>query len=110
MDSPNPPLRQRARSTLFSEVKFYRYRQISSARQWWLLALTIGLGLAWKGWYLFNLPEFLRIHRGIERAGGKSKGSKRSAFFRMEYYEEYVGNTMRSPAEPGGCRIRETAC
>lgn len=36
-------------------VKFYRYRALIR-RRWWLLALTISLGLAYEGWMVFTAP------------------------------------------------------
>ncbi len=37
-------------------VKLYRYRTLIK-RQWWILALTIGLGLAYEGWILYQQPH-----------------------------------------------------
>jgi polysaccharide biosynthesis transport protein len=37
-------------------VRFYRYRAILK-RYWWILAITVGLGLLYEGWVLFNKPE-----------------------------------------------------
>ena len=56
MDSPNPTPPARSLNSVFG-VKFYRYRNLLR-KQWWILALTVGLGLGWKGWYLFNQPDF----------------------------------------------------
>ncbi len=36
-------------------VRFYRYRTLIRKR-WWVLAIAIGLGLAYKGWVLFSTP------------------------------------------------------
>jgi succinoglycan biosynthesis transport protein ExoP len=36
-------------------VRFYRYRMLLK-RRWWVLAITIGLGLAYKGWVIFSTP------------------------------------------------------
>ena len=36
-------------------VKFYRYKLLLK-RRWWILALTIGLGLAYQGWISFSTP------------------------------------------------------
>src|SRR5262245_26091461 len=37
-------------------VRFYRYRAILK-RYWWILAISVGLGLLYEGWVLFNKPE-----------------------------------------------------
>ncbi|MHA3775723.1 polysaccharide biosynthesis tyrosine autokinase [Verrucomicrobiota bacterium sgz303538] len=52
MDSINPPPPARSHSGNLG-VKLYRYRTLI-ARRWWILALTIGLGLAFQGWKLHN--------------------------------------------------------
>ncbi|RYD77154.1 MAG: hypothetical protein EOP84_15885, partial [Verrucomicrobiaceae bacterium] len=52
MDSINP--QQPARHLFGSlEVKLYRFRTLI-ARQWWILALTISLGLAFQGWKVYK--------------------------------------------------------
>lgn len=52
MDSINP---QQPARHLFGnlEVKLYRFRTLV-ARQWWILALTISLGLAFQGWKVYK--------------------------------------------------------
>src|SRR4051812_48658870 len=37
-------------------VKLYRYRNLV-LRHWWILALTIGVGLAYQGWVLSQKPR-----------------------------------------------------
>ena len=37
-------------------VKLYRYRNLV-LRHWWILALTIGLGLAYQGWVVSQKPR-----------------------------------------------------
>ena len=37
-------------------VKLYRYRNLV-LRQWWILALTIGIGLAYQGWVVSQKPR-----------------------------------------------------
>ena len=46
---PLPPSRNW--TTRFG-LKFYRYKSLLK-RRWWLLLLTVGLGLAWEGWVVF---------------------------------------------------------
>ena len=48
-------------------VKLYRYRNLV-LRQWWILALTVGIGLAYQGWILSQKPPTssppARSHQG----------------------------------------------
>lgn len=37
-------------------LKFYRYKSLIR-RHWWVLALTVGLGLAYEGYVLFSKPQ-----------------------------------------------------
>ena len=37
-------------------MKVYRYRALIR-RHWWVLALTIGLGVAYEGYLLFSKPQ-----------------------------------------------------
>jgi polysaccharide biosynthesis transport protein len=37
-------------------VRFYRYRGVLK-RYWWVLLLTIGVGLLYQGWLIFSKPE-----------------------------------------------------
>ena len=97
MDSPNPTPPARSMNSVFG-VKFYRYRNLLR-KQWWILALTVGLGLGWKGWYLFNQPDFYESTSEIS-VPEEVKGMEEKRLFRMEYYEEYVGNTMRTLQSP----------
>ena len=97
MDSPNPTPPARSLNSFFG-LKFYRYRNLLR-KQWWILALTVGLGLAWKGWYLFNQPDFYESTSELS-VPEEVKGMEEKRLFRMEYYEEYVGNTMRALQSP----------
>ena len=97
MDSPNPTPPARTMNSVFG-VKFYRYRNLIR-KQWWILALTVGLGLAWKGWYLFSQPDFFESSAELS-VPEEVKGMEEKRLFRMEYYEEYVGNTMRTLQSP----------
>ena len=36
-------------------IKFFRYKGLVK-RYWWVLTLTVSLGLAWQGWNLFRTP------------------------------------------------------
>ncbi len=97
MDSPNPTPPSRSLGSFFG-VKFYRYRNLLR-KQWWILALTVGLGLAWKSWYLFNQPNLYESTSELS-VPEEVKGMDEKRLFRMEYYEEYIGNTMRSLQSP----------
>jgi len=55
MDSANPQAPSIPLSTGLG-IKLYRYKSIIR-RQWWVLALTIGLGLAYEGFVLFTKPQ-----------------------------------------------------
>jgi hypothetical protein len=63
------------------------------------LALTVGFGLAWKGWYLFNQPDCFESTSEIS-VPEEVKGMEEKRLFRAEFYEEYVGNTMRTLQSP----------
>ena len=97
MDSPNSTPPSRSLGSFFG-VKFYRYRNLLR-KQWWIIALTIGLGLAWKGWHLFNQPDIYESTSELS-VPEEVKGMEEKRLFRMEYYEEYVGNTMRTLQSP----------
>lgn len=97
MDSPNPTPPARSLNSVFG-MKFYRYRNLLR-KQWWILALTLALGLGWKGWYLFNQPDVFESTSELS-VPEEVKGLEEKRLFRMEYYEEYVGNTMRTLQSP----------
>lgn len=54
MDSPNPTTPR----DLFGSfgVKMYRFRTLIR-RQWWIMAITIGIGLAYQGWIVYKKPR-----------------------------------------------------
>ena len=89
MDSPNPTPPARSLNSVFG-MKFYKVRNLIR-KQWWILALTIGLGLAWKGWYLFTQPDFFESTSELS-VPEEVKGMEEKRLFRMEFYEEYVGD------------------
>lgn len=55
MDTINPAPPPRSMGAAFG-VKFYRYRLLLR-RHWWILALTIGLGLAYQAWVVFQKSD-----------------------------------------------------
>jgi capsular exopolysaccharide synthesis family protein len=55
MDSANPQPPAQPFLASFG-VKFYRYRALFK-RHWWIIALTVGLGLAYKGYVLLTEPQ-----------------------------------------------------
>ena len=55
MDSANPTAPSIPISTGLG-IKIYRYKSLIR-RHWWVLALTIGLGLAYEGFVLFTKPQ-----------------------------------------------------
>lgn len=55
MDSVNPTPPGRPLGSIFG-AKFFRYRALLR-RQWWVLALTVGLGLAVEAFTLFKKPD-----------------------------------------------------
>ena len=97
MDSPNPTPPARSLNSVFG-MKFYKVRNLIR-KQWWILALTVGLGLAWKGWYLFTQPNYFESTSELS-VPEEVNGLEEKRLFRMEFYEEYVGNTMRTLQSP----------
>ncbi len=55
MDSPNPEAPSMPIGSALG-VKFFRYRTLIR-RRWWVLALTIGLGLAYQAYVTFTKPQ-----------------------------------------------------
>ncbi len=54
-------------------VKFYRFKSLIK-RRWWVLLLTVSLGLAYEGWVLFNKEtRYLSIGK-LMVSGGVSSG------------------------------------
>lgn len=72
-------------------VKLYRYRNLM-LRQWWILALTIGIGLAYQGWILSQKqPTFESSSQIIikeELTGGTD------SIIRINGAENFVGTAM----------------
>lgn len=97
MDSPNPAPPTRSLNSVFG-IKFYKYRNLIR-KNWWILALTVGLGLAWKGWYLFTQPDLFESTSELS-VPEEVRGLEEKRLFRQEYLEEYLGNTMRTMQSP----------
>ncbi len=55
MDSINPQAPPRALGAIFG-AKFYRYRGLLR-RQWWILAIAVGIGLTYEGWTIFKKSD-----------------------------------------------------
>jgi polysaccharide biosynthesis transport protein len=71
MDTPQtPPVGGEIGSKI--GVRFYRYRGILK-RYWWVLVLTIGLGLLYQGWVIFSKPErFVSVGKlSVRERGGE---------------------------------------
>ena len=97
MDTINLTPPARPFSSLFG-MKFYRYRNLFR-RQWWILALTTALGLAWQGWWLFNQPDLYESTSELS-VPEEVKGLQEKQLFSTEYYDQYVGNTLRTLQSP----------
>ncbi len=97
MDMPNPKPPARSLNSVFG-MKFYKIRSLIR-KQWWILALTVGLGLAWKGWYLFSQPDLSESTAELA-VPEEVNGLEEKRLFRQELYEEYVGLTMRTLQQP----------
>ncbi len=97
MDSANPTAPSRTLGSILG-VKFYRYRNLIR-RQWWVLLITIGFGLAWQGWVLFNKPDLYESTSELT-VPEELKGLEGKQLFGTEYYEQYVGNTLRTLQSP----------
>ena len=77
MDSINP---QASGSHSLGQlgVRLYRFRGLVK-RNWWVLALTIGIGLAWQGWslsqkpHLFESTSQLMIREAVSAGGDATK-------------------------------------
>ena len=80
---PLPPSRNWA--TRFG-LKFYRYKSLLK-RRWWLLLLTVGLGLACEGWIVFSEPTtyesvgLLMISGGIKIPEGAQYREQEDGFY-----------------------------
>lgn len=77
MDSVNPQAPGGSSFGNFA-LKFYKFRGMIR-RNWWILAITVGLGLAYKGWVVFKQPELyesvsqLNIREEIDANGDATK-------------------------------------
>jgi polysaccharide biosynthesis transport protein len=97
MDTVNPVPPAFSFGSFFG-VKFYRYRNLVR-RQWWILALTVGVGVAWRSWIVFDRPDLYESTAELS-VPEEVKGLEQKQLFRMEYYEEYVGQAMRMLQSP----------
>ena len=67
-------------------LKFYRYKGLLK-RRWWLLLLTVGLGLAWQGWAIFSQPTnfesvgLLMVSGGIKIPEGAQYREQEEGFY-----------------------------
>lgn len=102
-------------------LKFYRYKNLIKHR-WWLLLLTVGLGLAWQGWVLFSQPTtyesvgLLIVSGGVKVTGGAQYREQEEGFYgtQVQLLEnaEIQENARRrvaieSPALPP-CKVKVT--
>jgi capsular exopolysaccharide synthesis family protein len=62
MDSPNPEAPSTPIGPVFG-MRVYRFRTLLR-RHWWILAITVGLGLAYEGYVAFNKP---RLFQSVSR-------------------------------------------
>src|SRR5687767_3416969 len=77
-------------------VRFYRYRGIVK-RYWWLLVLTIGLGLGYESWVVYSKPErFISVGKlSVRETGGD--GASHLVTNDSSWYGT-IRATMESPA------------
>jgi capsular exopolysaccharide synthesis family protein len=71
-------------------VKLYRYRNLV-LRHWWILALTIGLGLAYQGWVLSQKP---RVFQSSSQIIIKEELSGIGGVIATNSAENFVGTQM----------------
>ncbi len=95
MDSINP---QAPARDFFGSlgVKAYRYRTLIR-RQWWVLALTIGIGLAYQAWLLSNQP---RLFESTSQLNIREQLNIDESVRQQQQSESFVGTTLtmlRSP-------------
>src|SRR5260221_1570334 len=62
MDSPNPDAPATPMGAVFG-MRIYRFRTLLR-RHWWILAITIGIGLAYEAYVAFNKP---RVFQSVSR-------------------------------------------
>src|SRR5215203_2846285 len=53
-------------------VRFYRYRGVLK-RYWWVLLVTVGVGLLYQGWLVFSKPERPGDRRGCKQPYGDER-------------------------------------
>ncbi|HEV7402778.1 MAG TPA: AAA family ATPase, partial [Chthoniobacteraceae bacterium] len=71
-------------------VKLYRYRNLV-IRHWWILALTIGLGLAYQAWVLSQKP---RVHQSTSQIEIKEELTDLGRVINTGSQENFVGTQM----------------
>lgn len=96
MDSPNPP---RPPGNAFGSfaMKFYRFRT-AVRRHWWVLFLTISIGLAYQGWTVFKKPDLFESSSQLNIREELNMEEMRK--FRQQDDRDFVGTTLtmlRSP-------------
>jgi succinoglycan biosynthesis transport protein ExoP len=77
-------------------VRFYRYRGMLK-RYWWLILLTVALGLAYEGWVIYSKPErFISVGKlSVRETGGE--GTSRMVTGDASWYGT-IRATIESPA------------
>lgn len=102
-------------------LKFYRYRNLLK-RRWWLLLLTVGLGLAWQGWVVFSQPTtfestgLLMVSGGIKIDGGQQYREQEEGFYGTQLHllenAEVQDNARRRVAleapDLSACKVKIT--
>src|SRR5688500_1416460 len=96
MDSPQPP---QSTGNLFSSfrVKLYRFRGVVR-RHWWVLFLTISVGLAYQAWTVFKKPDLFESTSQLNIREELNMEEMRK--FRQQDDRSFVGDTLtmlRSP-------------
>src|SRR4051812_29916033 len=71
-------------------VKLYRYRNLV-LRQWWILALTIGIGLVYQGWIVSQKP---RVFQSTSQIMIKEEVSGGTEVIRTTNVENFIGTQM----------------
>src|SRR4051794_30948852 len=71
-------------------VKLYRYRNLV-LRHWWILALTIGIGLAYQGWVVSQKP---RVHQSTSQIEIKEELTNLDRVINTGSQENFVGTQM----------------
>ncbi len=77
-------------------VRFYRYRGILK-RYWWVLLITVGIGLLYQGWVIFSKPErSVSVGKlSVRETGGD--GNSRAVTTDASWYGT-IRATIESPA------------